>query len=262
MFNGLMTDSGASKVSAERIDTIVPPEGTRSWRPISHGHVRKTVMEMLGDDGWNVDREDYALSKDTNRMFGVLGVSSRIADGVNLAVGIRNSTDKKFPAGLCAGDRVMVCDNLSFVSDVVVMHRHTPNILSELPVRIAQGIERLSQFVDHRASQIDQLKNTEISTDRARVLLTCLFEKGFVNKVEFGSALNEWHGPFDSAGNYVDLGYGGTDRQIRHIEFADPSLWKLQQCVTEVKKARFNRNANVVAAETMDVNSYLLQTVN
>jgi hypothetical protein len=41
------------------------------------------------------------------------------------AVGIRNSHDKTFPAGLVAGTKVFCCDNLAFSGEVQISRKHT-----------------------------------------------------------------------------------------------------------------------------------------
>ena len=253
---------GRRVATVEQVNAIQPPPATQSWRPISHGHVRETALEMLETRGWKAEREDYSIGHKGHVMFGVLTFDSIVATGVKLAIGLRNSTNKMFPAGLCAGDRVMVCDNLLFAGMVTVMHRHTVNILSEFPQRIAEGLARLPQFCENRATQIDRLRTTTISTDQARLLLTRMFEKGMLASAEFSNSLNEWHGAFNSEGKAVKLSYGGRDRQPRHPENDEPTLWKIQQAITESKKPRFLTNAPTAANETMDVNSYLMETMN
>jgi hypothetical protein len=60
------------------------------------------------------------LARKDARFFATLDLENEVCDGVRLAVGIRNSFDKSFPIGFCCGERVMVCDNLSFGSEVII----------------------------------------------------------------------------------------------------------------------------------------------
>jgi len=49
-----------------------------------------------------------------------------------LVVGLRNSHDKSFPAGLVIGASVLVCDNLSFSGEVRLARKHTYPIIATL----------------------------------------------------------------------------------------------------------------------------------
>ena len=57
--------------------------------------------------------EEYAVSSDGMRMFGVMDLSSGF-DGCRLAIGLRNSHDKSFRLSCTVGLRVFVCENLAF----------------------------------------------------------------------------------------------------------------------------------------------------
>ena len=45
-------------------------------------------------------------------------------------VGVRNSHDKSFPAGLVIGASIFVCDNLSFSGEVKLARKHTVHVES------------------------------------------------------------------------------------------------------------------------------------
>jgi len=59
------------------------------------------------------------------RFFGTLDLTTSVSEGVTLAVGIRNSNDQSFPIGFCCGQRVFVCDNLAFTSEIIVSKKYT-----------------------------------------------------------------------------------------------------------------------------------------
>ena len=48
-------------------------------------------------------------------------------------LGLRNSHDKTFPAGIVAGASVFVCDNLSFSGEIKFARKHTRFIVRDLP---------------------------------------------------------------------------------------------------------------------------------
>src|SRR4051812_22884309 len=71
------------------------------------------------------DLRAIRLSRGDARLFATVDLGSPLATGVTLAVGIRNSFDKSLPLGFVAGNRVFVCDNLAFRSDLSVKRKHT-----------------------------------------------------------------------------------------------------------------------------------------
>lgn len=68
---------------------------------------------------------------------------SAIAKSYRYVLGVRNSNNMRFPAGLVIGIAPFVCDNLLFSGEVTVARRHTKNILTDLPARIQTKLDRL-----------------------------------------------------------------------------------------------------------------------
>ena len=110
MASQLIAHSGARVVSLEELERVDAPPSTDTWFPIRHSQVLHSAIETLGEAGFQVHRNQLALSRSNARFFGVLDLIAPIANGVNLAVGIRNSVDKSLPISFCAGTRVFVCD--------------------------------------------------------------------------------------------------------------------------------------------------------
>ena len=120
MSSQLIAHAGARVVTLDELDTVDAPPATETWYPIRHSQVLHSAIEILGEAGFQVHRNQLALLRSNARFFGVLDLVAPIATGVNLAVGIRNSVDKSLPISFCAGTRVFVCDNLAFRSEIVV----------------------------------------------------------------------------------------------------------------------------------------------
>jgi hypothetical protein len=113
--NGLILHSGAHSVSREAVLAVPTPAATTTWRPIPHGELLAGVQTTLERSGLRTVEEGHGLTRDGNRYFGLLRVQNATPDGdFGLVVGVRNSHDKTFPAGLVVGASVFVCDNLSF----------------------------------------------------------------------------------------------------------------------------------------------------
>ena len=115
----LLLHQGTQLVNREELWHVETPPATRSWQPISHGHLLHTVHQQLQQADYAVTSESHGLSHDTKRYFGLLEVRGRNPTrDFRTVVGIRNAHDKSFPAGLCLGTCVLVCDNLSFSGEL------------------------------------------------------------------------------------------------------------------------------------------------
>jgi hypothetical protein len=108
----LCLHAGGRVVTEEELRQYRAPPSEGRWFPIAHHDVLTRVKETLRETGYEVQSQKLALAKQNHRFFGTLDLKTPLASGVHLAVGIRNSTDKSFPLGFCAGSRVFVCDNL------------------------------------------------------------------------------------------------------------------------------------------------------
>jgi hypothetical protein len=112
--SNLCLHRGARIVTREELDSVEAPPHTETWFPLKHSHVLDSVLGTLEATDFQVQRLQISLSQGNARFFGTLDLCSPVAEGVSLSVGVRNSIDKTFPLGFCAGSRVFVCDNLAF----------------------------------------------------------------------------------------------------------------------------------------------------
>jgi ATPase family associated with various cellular activities (AAA) len=74
------------------------------------------AFETLSFRHIGVVQEEYAVSPDGAKMFGVLDLETQM-EGCRFSIGIRNSHDKSIRLGLTAGLRVFVCSNMAFSGD-------------------------------------------------------------------------------------------------------------------------------------------------
>jgi DNA polymerase III delta prime subunit len=82
------------------------------------------AFETLSFRHIGVVQEEYAVSPDGMKMFGVLDLETQM-EGCRFSIGIRNSHDKSIRLGLTAGLRVFVCSNMAFSGDftpVTMLH--------------------------------------------------------------------------------------------------------------------------------------------
>ena len=89
--------SYGNKLTREELAQVKTPAGTTTHKPIPHITVVEKLIEALGFRQIGVVREEYAVSSDGMKMFGVMDLSSGF-DGCRFAIGLRNSHDKIVPA--------------------------------------------------------------------------------------------------------------------------------------------------------------------
>ncbi len=108
--SALVLHRGARHVTRQELDAVPVPPATDTWFPLPHAHVLERTLATLDQAGFKPARTQLALSRSDARFFGVIDLESPIADGVTLAVAVRNSIDKSFPIFFAAGERVFCCD--------------------------------------------------------------------------------------------------------------------------------------------------------
>jgi len=105
-----------STIPRETLALVPTPPSTATHRPIPHHEVVQALIETLGFRHIGVVQDEYAVSPDGMKMFGVLDLESEI-QGCRFAIGIRNSHDKTMRLALTCGYRVFVCSNMAFSGD-------------------------------------------------------------------------------------------------------------------------------------------------
>ena len=108
--------SYGSKLTREELSRVKTPAATATHKPIPHIAVVEKLIEALSFRRIGVVQEEYAVSSDGMKMFGVMDLSSGF-EGCRFALGLRNSHDKSFRLSCVVGVRVFVCENLSFHGD-------------------------------------------------------------------------------------------------------------------------------------------------
>src|SRR5262252_8711192 len=105
-----------SKMGRAELAQIHVPQATRTHRPVPHHQIVEALVETLSFRHIGVVNEEYAVSADGMKMFGILDLETQM-EGARFAIGVRNSHDKSLRLGLTAGLRVFVCSNMAFSGD-------------------------------------------------------------------------------------------------------------------------------------------------
>jgi hypothetical protein len=234
----LVVHRGARLVERAELDSVPTPPATKSWFPVAHSQVLSEVTGRLADAGFAVRKAQHALSRNDARYFGTLDLESPLVSGVSLAVGIRNSVDKSFPLGFCAGARVFCCDNLAFHSELLVNRKHTRFGQTRFSEAICQAVQSLSAFRETEAERIRRLQHAELHSDQADALILRAYERKLVSHHFLPRVIHEWRKP-------------------SFEEFEPRTRWSLLNAFTTVLGARQQGNPQLFASLTMQLQGLL-----
>lgn len=191
----LILHAGARPAEREEVlaHRAPPPEGR--WFPVSHGRVLTIVEQTLTECGFRVSGGRYGLSQEAKRFFGVLDLDVGLAEGVSLAVGVRNSVDKSFPIGFAAGNRVFCCDNLAFRAELMVRRKHTRLGETRFAEDIALGVSELGAFQFAETMRIGRMQHSTLTDEMAESMMLRAFERGVISPRELPRVIKEWREP-------------------------------------------------------------------
>lgn len=221
--NGLMIHAGANHVDENKLASVATPERTPSWVPVPHHTLLCGVRDSLTRAGLPIVSEAHALTGNGARYFGLMQVGDQGGE-FSLVVGIRNSHDMAFAAGLCLGASVFVCDNLSFRGEVTLARKHTVNVARDLPMLIERAVGRLGDLRRSQEERFDTYRHIEIGDAQAHDLLIQAFDARILPVTKLPTALQEWRTP-------------------RHAEFAEngKTAWRLWNALTEALKGSLDQ---------------------
>jgi len=200
----------------DQLKAVKTPEKTATHTPIPHSLLVSKTRTALDRAGFSITEEEHALARGGQRYFGGFALTGDDIKGEDrrLVFGLRNSSDKSTAASACMGNSMMVCDNMSFSSDVKLARRHTVNILRDLDGMLAKAISRIVTSWHDMGQRIEAYKVAEISDDRASNLVVDLAEAKALPERDVYKTAKEFRNP-------------------RHPEFRGNTLWNLYNSVTE-----------------------------
>ena len=215
-------------------------ERTVSYQPIAHHELVNRTKNFLGQNGFTIQDEVHSLARNNNHYFGLFSVEhpNREATDRGTVVGIRNSHDKTFPAGLCAGDAPFVCDNLIFTNTIKLARRHTRNILNDLNFTINRALGKLFGFWHGQDARIDAYQNYSIGNVLAHDLIIKAVRAGALPKSKVLDVVDQWE---------------SSD----HPEFHGRNVNSLYNAFTEVYKGNLTQLPNRSDALHSVLDSYV-----
>ena len=239
----LVLHCGAKEVSREELATVEAPPPTKTWFPIKHSDVLDAVLETVDQTGFVVEKMRLALSRQGAQFFGTLDLRCPIADGVSLAVGIRNSINQTLPLGFVAGTRVFVCDNLAFRSELLVSRKHTANGRVRFREAIAQAVQGLDSFRTVESRRVELLRAAALTDVEAESLMLRAYERRIVSHRLLPDVIRGW-------------------REPGHGDFQARTAWSLYNAFTGALADRARSNPQQHAALTIRLASLLTPSEN
>ena len=214
----LLLHCGAQSVERNRVIEVPTPRSTETWTPIPHIDLVTRVEHTIRSNGLVIGTQAHSLTHDGARYFGLMEIQRRETDqDYCWVLGLRNSHDKTFPAGIVAGMSVFVCDNLSFGGEVKLARKHTRFITRDLPRLVQSAVGKLMDRWHHQDRRIETYKSADLDDRAAHDLVIRATDVGVCPNQLIPRVLHEW-------------------REPRHREFEPRTVWSLFAGFTEALK--------------------------
>jgi hypothetical protein len=217
----LFLHHGTNVATIDEISQVPTPPPTETWFPLAHRRFIDETAEQLNACGFVITESVHALSHSGDRYFGIQCI--RLMDDptpktdYTWVVGLRNSHDKSFPAGLVAGTRVFVCDNLAFNGEVRVARKHTRFAARDIREMTARAVSQLGENLRRIDLRIAAYRGKNLEDGEAHDLIVRAIDCRAITNAQMPAVLNEWRNP-------------------RHEEFRPRTAWSLFNAVTESHK--------------------------
>jgi hypothetical protein len=168
--------SRTPKLTREELARIPAPAPTPTHKTIPHIEVVNALVETLGFRHIAPVREEYAVSTDGMKMFGVMDLETGFT-GARFSLGLRNANDKSMRLALVVGYRVFCCDNMAFNGDFTpVLAKHTKHF--DLVSSLSVGVDQMQRNFEPMMRQVDLWQRHHLTDDRARLVIYEAFVEG------------------------------------------------------------------------------------
>jgi hypothetical protein len=212
----LIAGRGTNRITREELALIPAPTATLTHQPIAHIKIVEALMETLAFRHINVAGDEYAVSQDGMKMFGLMELDYDFT-GCRFAIGIRNANDKSMRLALTVGYRVFVCSNMAFKGDfspVLSKHSKNFNLIDALSV----GVDRIQRSFEPLQKTINQWREYELQEAQAKGIIYDVFVDHLAPLKLLPSVHQHYFEP-------------------EYDEFQDRSMWSLSNAFTSSFKA-------------------------
>src|SRR5256712_6436597 len=167
--NQFLAHCRTNKISREELQQVPTPDGTESHHPLAHHRIVEALIETLAFRHISVVRDEYAVSDDGMKMFGVLDLETAF-EGCRFSIGVRNANDKSMRLAMTVGYRVLVCDNMAFHGDFTpVLAKHTKRF--SLVDAVSVGVDRMQRSFEPMQRQVETWRASRIEDETAKLVI-------------------------------------------------------------------------------------------
>jgi hypothetical protein len=209
--------ASTEKLNRQQLVLVPTPPGTATHRPVPHAELVGALIETLGFRHIGVVHDEYAVSKDGMKMFGVLDLDTGM-DGCRFSIGVRNAHDKSMRLAMTVGYRVFVCENMAFSGDFEpVLAKHSKNF--SLVNALSIGVDQMQRNFGGMRKQLDVWRESQLADVTAKLIIY----RAFIE--------SDLEVPKRMARPVHDLYF-----RPRHEEFQPRTLWSLSNAFTSAFK--------------------------
>ncbi len=228
-------------IGREELALVPTPAATETHRPVPHHEIVQALIETLGFRHIGVVHDEYAVSADGMKAFGVLDLATEM-EGCRFSIGLRNSHDKSMRLAMTCGYRVFVCSNMAFAGDFTpVLAKHSKSF--SLIDCISVGVDRMQRNFEPMRKQVEAWQRSELTDVTVKVVIYEAFVEGrlehrstsharFTTCTSSQSARSSNCGPFGVS----------RMRSRRHPKNLIPSHFKVTAKLGESPEARFSQS--------------------
>jgi hypothetical protein len=124
--------ASTAKLTRLQLAAVPTPLGTATHRPVPHAEVVEALVETLSFRHIGVVTEEYAVSKDGMKMFGVLDLDTGMP-GCRFSIGVRNSHDRSMRLAAVVGVRLWGAHHNLYYAELRIM-RSTSAIVARAAI--------------------------------------------------------------------------------------------------------------------------------
>jgi len=174
--SALIAHVDTERTRREQLVLLPTPAGTDTHKVIPHIEVVNAIIETLGFRHIAVHKDEYAVSRDGNKMFGLMELDQTFT-GCRFALGIRNSHDKTMRLAMTVGYRVFVCDNMAFQGDFSpLLAKHTKNF--QLTRALSAGVDDMQRNFEPMVKAVEKWRGDQLTDVTARLIIYRAFVEG------------------------------------------------------------------------------------
>lgn len=195
----LCLHAGGKVATLEEVRAVKTPTGTSTWAPLPYGALVDHVRTTVENTGYRVCSETHALAQEGARYFGIMAIQhvqpKQNAQAWDTILGIRNSHDKSCQISLAVGNRVFVCDNMSFHGDIKVGRRNTKYAERDIIPLLGEAFGRVVGMWGAQERRVKAYQEHELSDLQAHDLLVRVARGGGLPASRLIEAVEQWHKP-------------------------------------------------------------------